>query len=142
MFVAVNHDFVPMPGLSLSSWFLYTLWVWYTLLFGIGLPLYKGVTGVGDALLKIRVTDLGGRGISRLKLAGRQVACCLLLFWMLLPSPLYAGVVVNVILFSLVFRKDKRHDAYMHAVDHLFQTTVINVKLFPPEKRIESGSSL
>jgi uncharacterized RDD family membrane protein YckC len=134
--VAGKHDFVPFPGVSLTYWILVSLWGWYTFLFGIGLPLYKGVCSIGDIILKLGVTDLEGRKITKLRMVSRQLVICSLLFWMLLPSFLFAGIVVNIILYSNIFWKEKRKKTYMHSVDRLFQTTVMIVEF----KKAEANS--
>ena len=126
--VAGIHNFVPFPGVSLIYWVLCSLWGWYTFLFGIGLPLYKGISSIGDVILKLGVTNLKGEKIGKLKLVSRQLVCCFLLLWMLLPTFFFAGIIVNAIFYSSVFRKDKRTGAYMHAVDRLFQTTVMTIE--------------
>jgi hypothetical protein len=134
LLVAGARSFNPFPGVSLTYWILCSLWGWYTFIFGIGLPLYKGISSIGDILLKLAVTDVEGRRIGKLKLLGRQLVCCFLLLWMLLPSFLYAGIIVNLIFYASVFHKDRRKGAYMHAVDRLFQTTVMTVEFESPEK--------
>jgi uncharacterized RDD family membrane protein YckC len=128
LMVARSHNYNPLPSASLSNWILFSLWGWYTFLFGIGLPLYKGMCSVGDAVMKLGVTDLQGNRISKLKLMARQLTCCFLLLWMLLPSFIYAGIIVNIIFYSSVFFKDKEYKLYMHAVDRLFKTTVMTVE--------------
>ncbi|MFZ1979213.1 MAG: RDD family protein, partial [Bacteroidota bacterium] len=79
--VAGKYNFNPIPDVSLFSWTLYSLWGMYTIFLGIGLPLYANFAGVGDAVIKIGVTDLHGHRIGRLKLCARQFVCCLLLLW-------------------------------------------------------------
>jgi hypothetical protein len=44
LLVAGARSFNPFPGVSLTYWILCSLWGWYTFIFGIGLPLYKGIS--------------------------------------------------------------------------------------------------
>ena len=128
LFVAAIHNNKPFSGVSLFYWMLCSLWAMYTVFFGIGLPLYKGVIGIGDTLMKIGVTDLEGRRIGRFKLALRQLLFCFLLLWMLLPSFYIAAIIVNFVLLASMFNKDKKYNAYMNSIDKLFKTKVMSIE--------------
>jgi uncharacterized RDD family membrane protein YckC len=126
--IAFAHHFNPFPGVSLFYWIVCSIWGWYTFLFGIGMPLLKGFIGLGDAIMKLAVTDLEGQRISRFKLFTRQIVFCFLLVCFLLPSFWVAAFIINGYLFSSMFQKDKKYNLYMNSIDRLFKTTVMSIE--------------